>query len=128
MVVDRTLEGEKNSDDPKTMSDFLITALTDCVNKGATEYVIVFASHGGGFYGFGGDENQRRMSQSNSNIVDTLTFALKTVKGAPSKYDVIGFDSCLMQALGAADDYSSITKYYLASEAVEPGHGEDIWY
>jgi len=28
-----------------------------------------------------------------------------------------------MQAVGAVDDYAPITKYYLASEAEEPGHG-----
>lgn len=37
--------------------------------------------------------------------------------------DVIGFDACLMQAVGAADDYKGVAKYILASEAVEPGHG-----
>jgi len=36
---------------------------------------------------------------------------------------VIGFDACLMQAVDAVDDFRSIIKYYLASEATEPGHG-----
>jgi len=43
--------------------------------------------------------------------------------GEEYKFDVIGFDSCLMQSFDAADDYSSVGKYYLASEQVEPGHG-----
>jgi hypothetical protein len=56
--------------------------------------------------------------------LNALTQALKDVTGAPNQYDVIGFDSCSMQAVGAADDYRKIAKYILASEALEPGHGE----
>ena len=44
--------------------------------------------------------------------------------GGPSKLQVLGFDACLMQAVGAADDYFDVADYILASEAVEPGHGK----
>lgn len=129
LVLDRTLPTEQNGDDPTTVTNFLVTAMQDCVAKGSTEFFVVFASHGGGFNGFGNDENIRRwrrrsLTQSNQDIESGLRSALNQVAGAPEKFDVIGFDACLMQAFGAADDYRSVGKYLLASEAVEPGHGE----
>jgi hypothetical protein len=129
MVVDQTLQQEQNGDDPNTVYQFLVTALRDCVAQGATEYFVVFSSHGAGWLGFGGDENTRRdqrslAQQPNAFIVEAMTEALWVVNGAPNFYDVIGFDACLMQAVGVADDYRKIAKYILASEAVEPGHGE----
>jgi hypothetical protein len=126
MVVDTTLLTEQNSDDPQAVIDFVVPALTDCVERGATEYFVVFSSHGGGWMGFGGDDNdgRRKLVQSNQSILNALTQALAAVPGAPSQLDVIGFDACYMQAMGAADEYQDIAKYILASEATEPGHGE----
>ena len=85
----------------------------------------ILLSSGGGFAGYGGDENKGRrgLLQTNQNVVQAITSALGNVPNAPAKLDVIGFDACLMQAVGAADDYKGVTNYILASEAVEPGHG-----
>lgn len=124
MIIATSLPGEQNGDDPQTVSDFATTALTDCVAKGSNEFFFAFSSHGGGFSGFGGDENTgRRLTQLNQDIASAIAEALASVDGAPDQLDVLGFDACLMQAVGAVDDYKDITKYFLASEAVEPGHG-----
>ena len=125
MVVAFDVPGEQNGDDPQVVYNFFQAAMTNCIARGSTEFMALFSSHGGGFYGFGGDENAaRKLTQINDNIVLALSTALENVPGAPEMYDVIGFDACLMQALGAADEYYRITNYFLASEAVEPGHGE----
>ena len=79
-----------------------------------------------------GDMNtrRRRLSQSNVLIAQAITFALSQAAqdtqaaNAPTQLDVLGFDACLMQAFGAVEDYQALTKYYLASEAVEPGSGK----
>jgi hypothetical protein len=118
--------GEINSDHPQTVYDFVTYALEDCVNNGANEFMITFSSHGSGFDGFGGDENTRKrrnLGQANQDIVNALRLALDENLPEGSKFDVIGFDACLMQAFGAADDYKSVGSYFLASEEVEPGHG-----
>lgn len=123
LVINRDL-GEKNSDIPQTLYEFVSTAIADCRNRGSTEYFIAFGSHGAGFDGFGGDENKRRRlegSQSNQDIVSALRRALNQYNIA--KFDVVGFDACLMTAYGALDDFKSVAKYFLASEEVEPGHG-----
>jgi len=129
MVVERTLAGEINGDNPQVVYDFVTTALRDCIARGAAEYMVVFSSHGGGFDGFGGDENpgRRRLIQSNRELSSALAQALNDVPSAPTKFDVLGFDACLMQAFDAADDYGNVTKYLLASESIEPGHGKEFW-
>jgi Clostripain family len=147
MIIHTTLEGEQNGDDPETVYAFVTTALTDCIAQGSTEFFMGFSSHGSGVGGFGGDENiarrwlletekkngkgpqqQRQRSllggiQSNNVLAGALSRALQDVEGAPALYDMIGFDACLMSSFEALDDYQNITKYYLASEVVEPAHG-----
>ncbi len=127
LIIEEDL-GELNSDSPQTVEDFVDRGLADCISRGSEEFMIVFGSHGGGFLGFGGDENMRRnnraLVQENNLIVGALRSALDKNLGPGSKFDIVGFDACLMQALGAADDYKSVAKYLLASEEVEPGHGK----
>jgi hypothetical protein len=126
MVVNASSPVELNSDHPQILYNFLAHALVDCVARGSTEYMLILSSHGSGMFGFGGDENvarRRRLLQANRHIVNAVQTALGAVEGAPAKLDVLGFDAGLMQAVDALDEYHNITKYYMASEAVEPGHG-----
>jgi hypothetical protein len=151
MTVNATYANEVDSDSPVIVEDFMTWALRDCVATGAEEYFMIFTSHGGGFIGYGGDENdglevavnaeeadggvpsenpdldlgeRRKLVQSNQRIVDAIESSLTKVEGAPAILDVIGFDACLMSGLGAIDEYRDVAKYVLASEATEPGHGE----
>lgn len=132
MVIDTILIGEQDSDRPDTVSAFVTRALTDCVANGATEYMMIFSSHGAGFFGFGGDDHEQRNRrrgrnlglQSNLSILKALQNSLAAVSGAPAKLDVLGFDACNMQSADALDEYREVTKYYLASEATVPGHGK----
>jgi hypothetical protein len=41
------------------------------------------------------------------------------------KFDILGFDACLMAAFEAVAKFSKYCDYYLASEELEPGHGWD---
>lgn len=133
MVVDTQLAGEQDSDNFAVLQAFLVHALTDCVARGTTEYFLALSSHGGGFAGFGWDDHERRHRrrrlgpQSNQSIRDAIQSALASVTGAPSQLDVLGFDACLMQAMGAVDDFKDVTRYFLASEATEPGHGKSCF-
>lgn len=160
MVVDRTLEGEQNGDVPQTLQTFIEVAISDCIigstnaaddsssyaTTTTTEFVLILASHGSGWLGFGGDENTRRrrqrrrrmrqrqqrrrslsqqQPQSNVDVVWAIQSALGNVfpNGPTTMLDVIGFDACSMQAVDTVDDYRDVAKYFLASETVEPGHG-----
>lgn len=126
LVIEEDL-GELDGDSPETVLNFVNHALADCIANGAEEYMIVFSSHGGGFEGFGSDDHPGRLLyQTNSDITGALRSALDSNLGEDYKFDVIGFDACLMQSFDAADDYSAVGQYYLASEQVEPGHGMSI--
>ena len=150
MTVNATYVNEMDSDSPATVYDFMTRALPDCVATGTEEYFMIFSSHGGGFLGYGGDENEPEVAvnaeeadnrapksnpdmvgfrrkldlQPNQNIVDAINDSLTDVEGAPARLDVIGFDACLMSGLGAIDEYRDVANYVLASEATEPGHGK----
>ena len=128
-ILSYPLQGEQNSDSPQVMCDYIYTALANCLEFGATEFMLAFSSHGNGCQGFGGDENigrGRRLLQTNRDIQRALGCALDSASdlpNAPRVFDVIGFDACLMGGLLTARDYSPYTKYFMASEALEPGHG-----
>mgnify|MGYP002785317525 FL=1 len=129
MVVNGTFSSELNSDDPSVLQDFVTYALTDCIAQGKSEFFLALSSHGGGFIGFGGDNDnarlrRRKLTQPTADVFSAIQGALSSVAGAPSQLDVLGFDACSMQSVDALDDFASIAKYYLASEAVEPGHGK----
>lgn len=64
--------------------------------------------------------------QTNQDLNSAIDSALRSVPGAPQLLDVLGFDACLMSSFTSLDDFHNITKYFLASEAVEPGHGKYI--
>jgi len=123
MRVDKELDGEQNSDTQASVTNFMEHALDDCLANGYESLMAVFSSHGGGFAGYGGDENGRKLLQTNAGIASAVRSALDS-SGYTGNLEVIGFDACLMQAVGAADDYKGVADYLLASEAVEPGHGK----
>jgi Clostripain family len=125
-TIDTVLPGEQNSDLPGTVLAFLTKAFTNCVSNSASEFFLLFSSHGGGFYGFGGDDNKgrRRLTQTNPLLTGAIRDSLSAVEGAPSKLNVLAFDACLMSEFGAFDEYRTVANYILASEAVVPGHGK----
>ncbi|CAB9519585.1 peptidase C11, clostripain [Seminavis robusta] len=122
MRIDLELAGEQNSDTQTTVQDFLDHALADCLDGGFDSLMAVFASTGGGFAGFGGDENVRKLLQANANVASAIRSSLDAA-GGPEKLEVLGFDASLMAALGAADDYMDVAEHLLASESIMPGHG-----
>lgn len=131
MRIDVTLQGEINSDMPDTIQNFMEHAIKDCVAHNYTSLMAAFASHAGGFAGYGGDKATRRNRnllkinlQTNQVMAGAIRKALDNTVGPNQKLEVLGFDACLMQAAGAVDDFLGVAKYMLASEAVEPGHGK----
>ena len=126
LVLHTTL-GELDSDIINSHQEFLVAALTDCVAKGMDQYLLLFSSHGSGF-SFGGDydkgSRRRKLLAVNQDIVTAIENALKEVEGAPEKFDVVAFDSCLQGSLESLQDYQSIAKYYMGSEALVPGTGK----
>lgn len=76
---------------------------------------LIFWDHGGGYGGFGSDENSGNME----SLVD-IESVFNETKFTP---EVIGFDACLMSELEVATGLSQYGKYFVGSEEIEPGSG-----
>jgi hypothetical protein len=113
--------GELNMGDPANLSNFITWGVT---NYPARKYALVFSDHGGAWPAFGGDE-----SAESGNFLDMKKFKLALSQGLKQaglpKFDIIGFDACLMQTLETAATFRPFADYFIASEETEPGHGWD---
>ena len=126
-IADGDLKKVSDADDGRSMVnsdefyDFLSWAKQ---NYPADRYMLVFWDHGGGLSSGFGDDPLRKQSDPEhttllvSGIVDAL-------KKADMKFDLIGFDACLMQDIEIAKAFEPYADYYLASEETESGDG---WY
>lgn len=74
---------------------------------------LIFWNHGNGFEGFGWDENS-----GNHLSLSAITSALEQ---SGRKYDLIGFDACLMAGLEVARAMSPYARYLIGSEEISAG-------
>jgi len=109
--------GNVSMTSPSTLTDFIKWCNT---NYPANRNVLVFWDHGGGsLSGYGYDQ---RFTSSGSMSLAGINTALKN---AGVKFDIIGFDACLMATAENALMLSNYADYLVASEETEPGLG---WY
>lgn len=106
--------------EPETLISFINFAYE---KYPADLYDLILWDHGGGpIFGYGSDEN----SLSGSPMkIPTLAKALAETKLVTSgkKFDLIGFDACLMGNAEIAKTLSNYSDYMIASEEAEPGDG-----
>jgi hypothetical protein len=108
--------GKRSMVDPSTLSDFIRFSAKEYP---ADRYILVLWDHGGGsLTAYGYDE----LFPGDSMSLDEINRALKD---GGVKFDIIGFDACLMATLETALVAQQYGDYLVASEAVEPGTG---WY
>ena len=102
--------------DTATLSDFIKWGGE---NFPADRYMLIFWDHGGGSVtGYGYDE----LYPNSSMTVDRISQALDA---GGLKFDIVGFDACLMANTETAMAVEPYGDYLLASEETEPGTG---WY
>lgn len=110
--------GEIDTGDPQTLVDFITWAIQSYPAK---KYALVMSDHGGGWTGGFSD-----MSSPNSDLsMPEIVSAIETIQQNTGldKFEMIGFDACLMgqiEIFGALYPYSN---YMVASEEVIPGYG-----
>ncbi len=122
-IVNGSLKALKNNagtssmTDPETLADFIAYCA-----KGfpADRYQLIFWDHGGGSVsGFGYDQRYG----SNSSM--TLAGIKQALEKGGVKFDLVGFDACLMGTLENGLMLANYADYLVASEETEPGTG---WY
>ena len=102
----------------ETFSEFL----EYCVkNHPAERTMVILWNHGGGVLGgVAYDENYGLDSLSIAELEEALNAA---AAAGEKKFDIIGFDACLMANIDTAYAVSPFADYMIASQELEPGNG-----
>ncbi|MBN2898338.1 MAG: hypothetical protein JXO44_06170 [Clostridia bacterium] len=102
----------------KTLSDFIIWGTR---NYPAKKTALILWNHGAGpVVGYGYDEN----FDGDSLQLNELHEALKTAYNTTGvKFEMLGFDACLMASLEVADVIQDYANVLVGSQELEPGHG-----
>lgn len=107
--------GEADMGDPATLKKFLQTAK----QFPAKHYGVIFGDHGMGWPGACSDESNGDNMLTTQEIGATLTEASTSL----GKFELIGFDACLMANLEVAKSVAPAGHVMVASEELEPGDG-----
>ena len=111
--------GALNMGDPDTLSGFLTYAATEFPAK---KYAVVLWDDGSGANGFGSDSISHDYLTLNE-INDAFSHARDT--GGPEKFELVGFDACLMASIEVLSSLDEFGVAMVASEELEPGWGWD---
>ncbi len=122
-VRSRSLEeladlGETNTGDEKNLADFVEWGLT---NYPAENQALLLWNHGNAWQGYGGDVQANHDRLEHDELERAIQVGLE--RAEVSELDLIGFDACLMSTYVSAESFRAFTRYLLASEELEPGHG-----
>ena len=89
-------------------------------NYPADRYILVLWDHGGGFsLGFGVD-NLNKKKGHDTMLVNEM---IDAIDKSGVRFDIIGFDACLMQNIETVLAFEPYADYFIASEEVEGGYG-----
>lgn len=92
-------------------------------NYQTDSYELIFWNHGGGpVYGFGKDTNFDYDCLTLKELKEGLSNGLKNSR---VKFEMIGFDACLMCNIETAATIKDYARYMVASQETEPGNGWD---
>ena len=105
--------------DAKVLQRFLSTATRDFP---ADRYAVIFGDHGMAWAGIAVAES---MGDGDSLSIDEVANAFKAVVPASGRFELIGFDACVMSNLEVARTLAPYARYLVASEEIEPSDGWD---
>jgi hypothetical protein len=110
--------GEVDMGDPQALYDFIVWGVQ---NYPAEHYLIILGSHGGGWRGLGPDEGEGESILDLPEIDAALAQARADLGIA--KFDIVGFDACLMAVTDVAVMLEPHADYVLFSQEVIPSNG-----
>lgn len=110
--------GELNMGDPETLTDFIDWGVTDYP---AEHYALIFWDHGASWPGVANDDT----SGGDPITLPELTQALAdaTERTGVERFDLIGFDTCLMSQLDVLEAIAPYGDIAVGSADLEPGDG-----
>ncbi len=110
--------GELDMGDPAVLADFVADGLTE---YGSERNGLVIWNHGASWPGAAVDETSGGTMLDMVGIRDAVSDGLE--RAGVEKFDLIGFDACLMATYEVAANLAPVARTLLASEELEPGHG-----
>lgn len=110
--------GEVDMGDPQALTDFIVWGVE---NYPANRYMIVIGSHGGGWQGMGPDEGSGN-SMLELPEIDAALAEARAILGI-ERFDIVGFDACVMGVTDVAVTLEPHADYVLFSEELIPGNG-----
>jgi hypothetical protein len=110
--------GEADMGDPQTLIDFVTWAVQ---NYPAQKYALVMSDHGGGWTGGFSDASAGDSALSLPEIVSAIE-SIRQATGV-DKFEMMGFDACLMGQIEVYGSLYPYTNYMVASEEVIPAYG-----
>jgi hypothetical protein len=115
-----TDHGDLNTGDPQVLTDFIAEGV---LTFPAEHYVLVISDHGASWPGVGADESADQDSLDLAEINQALSDGLAAAD--IDRFDMIGFDACLMATYEVITSLAPLADRMVASEELEPGHGWD---
>ncbi len=109
--------GEVDMGDPQTLVDFVTWAVQ---NFPAEKYALVMSDHGGGWTG-GFSDASSRSKLSIPEIAEALGQVRQNT--GLERFELFGFDACLMAQIEVFGSFYPFTNYIVASEEVIPAYG-----
>lgn len=119
---------EQDTGDVNSLKSFLTKASTQGTS-GTSSRTLILSNHGGGIlsgFNFDGPADDAAPASGASISGVQLSSLLAQSSGIP-KYDMIGFDECMMGSVELAFGLRNVTRYLLASEQVVGGNGFDYF-
>ncbi len=111
--------GEVDTGDPQTLVDFVTWAIQ---NYPAKKYALVMSDHGGGWTGGFSDMSSSDYSDLSMPEIVSSIEQIRQNTGV-DKFEIIGFDACLMGQIEVFGSLYPYSNYMVASEEVIPGYG-----
>ena len=109
--------GEIDSGDPATVADFATWAIT---TYPAEHYMLILWDHGGAWIGHASDEE----SGNDLDLPELASVLDQTIQSTGiDKFDIVGFDMCLMAQFEVMETITPYADFGLASEENIPGPG-----
>ncbi len=110
--------GEADMGDAHTLVDFVTWAVQSYPAK---KYALIMSDHGGGWTGGFSDKSAPNSALSMPEIVSALE-QIRSATGV-DKFELIGFDACLMGQIEVFGSLYPFSNYMVASEEVIPAYG-----
>jgi hypothetical protein len=109
--------GDTDTSQPEHLTDFIVWAHQ---NYPAKHTIIIISNHGGGFAGLANDDTNKTV-MSMPGLEKALDDAKKAI--GKDKFDIVGFDCCLMGQSEVAYQLKDHAKIMIGSEEAESKEG-----